>query len=146
MRALLQRTTAASVSVNQQVVGKIEQGLVVFLGLGRDDNLEKGKKLIDKILKYRIFADEHGKMGCNVQQIEGGILLISQFTLYAETRKGLRPDFAPAMAPQDAEQLYQQLVTYLESQYHNVATGIFAADMQVQLCNDGPVTFMLEVD
>ena len=146
MRALIQRSKQASVTVDQQVVGEISHGLVVLLGLAKDDNLEKGKKLIDKIIKYRIFDDEHGKMGWNVSQANGGILLISQFTLMAQTQKGLRPDFAPAMPPSDAKQLYEQLVTYTKQQYPTVATGIFAADMQVQLINDGPVTFMLEVE
>ena len=146
MRALIQRSRAADVSIGGEIVGAIEHGLVVLLGLGREDTLEKGKKLIDKILKYRIFEDEQGKMGCNVQQAQGGILLISQFTLYAQTQKGLRPDFAPAMPPDEAEQLYLQLVDYLKSQYDKVATGVFAADMQVQLINDGPVTFMLEIE
>lgn len=146
MRALIQRCKAAHVSIEGEIVGEIEHGLVVLLGLGRDDTLDKGKKLLDKILKYRVFTDEYGKMGCSVQQVSGGVLLISQFTLYAQTQKGLRPDFAPAMPPIAAEQLYQQLVDYLKSQYEPVATGIFAADMQVQLINDGPVTFMLEVE
>lgn len=146
MRALIQRSKAAQVRVDQQIVGAIDHGLVVLLALGRDDNLEIGKKLLDKILKYRVFDDEQGKMGWNVTQASGGILLVSQFTLYANTHKGLRPDFAPAMPPQQAEQLYLQLVDYLKSQHDKVATGIFAADMQVQLTNDGPVTFMLEVN
>ncbi|KAA8732392.1 D-tyrosyl-tRNA(Tyr) deacylase [Acinetobacter qingfengensis] len=146
MRALIQRSKAASVTVDQQIVGQIQHGLVVFLGLGQDDNLEKGQKLLDKILKYRVFDDEKGKMGLNIQQAQGEILLVSQFTLYANTQKGLRPDFAPAMPPQQAKALYEQLVAYINSQYTHVATGIFAADMQVQLINDGPVTFMLEVE
>lgn len=146
MRALLQRSLAASVIVDGQVVGQIDSGLVVFLGLGKMDDLQKGKKLIDKLLKYRLFEDEHGKMGWNIQQKQGGILLVSQFTLYAQTQKGLRPDFAPAMLPHEAKALYKDVVDYLQSQYSKVATGIFAADMQVQLINDGPVTFMLEVE
>lgn len=146
MRALIQRSKSASVTVDHTIVASIEQGLVVFLGLGRDDTLEKGKKLIDKLLKYRIFEDEQGKMGWNIAQAHGSILLVSQFTLYANTHKGLRPDFGPAMPPVEAQQLYQQLVDYLKSQYKNVVTGIFAADMQVALVNDGPVTFMLEVE
>ena len=104
------------------------------------------KKLIDKILKYRIFDDENGKMGWNVSQASGGILLVSQFTLMAQTQKGLRPDFGPAMPPSDAKALYEQLVEYTQQQFENVQTGIFAADMKVHLVNDGPVTFNLEIE
>lgn len=145
MRAFIQRSLSAHVSVDDKIVGQINHGLVVLLGIGREDTLKKGKKLIDKLLKYRIFDDENGKMGWNVAQANGGILLISQFTLYANTHKGLRPDFAPAMPPAEAEALYDALLSYLQSQYQHVAAGIFAADMQVHLINDGPVSFMLEV-
>ncbi|OTG95741.1 D-aminoacyl-tRNA deacylase [Acinetobacter sp. ANC 3832] len=145
MRALLQRVLEAKVVVDGQTTGEIDHGILVFLGLGKEDNLEKGKKLIDKILKYRFFDDEQGKMGWNVSQAKGGLLLVSQFTLMAQTQKGLRPDFGPAMPPAEAQILYEQLVEYTESQFQNVQTGIFAADMKVHLVNDGPVTFNLEV-
>ena len=146
MRALIQRVLEAKVVVDGQTTGEIEKGLLVFLGLGKDDTLEKGQKLIDKILKYRIFDDENGKMGWNVSQASGGILLVSQFTLMAQTQKGLRPDFGPAMPPSDAKALYEQLVEYTQQQFENVQTGIFAADMKVHLVNDGPVTFNLEIE
>ncbi|MFV5384692.1 D-aminoacyl-tRNA deacylase [Acinetobacter junii] len=146
MRALIQRVLEAKVVVDGQTTGEIEKGLLVFLGLGKDDTLEKGQKLIDKILKYRIFDDENGKMGWNVSQASGGILLVSQFTLMAQTQKGLRPDFGPAMPPSDAKALYEQLVEYAQLQFENVQTGIFAADMKVHLVNDGPVTFNLEIE
>ena len=146
MRALLQRVLAAKVVVEGETVGHIETGLLVFLGLAKTDNLDKGKKLIDKILKYRCFDDEQGKMGWNISQANGGLLLVSQFTLMAQTQKGLRPDFAPAMPPLEAQILYEQLVAYAQSQFEQVQTGIFAADMQVHLVNDGPVTFNLEVE
>lgn len=146
MRALLQRVLEAKVVVDGQVTGEIQHGLLVFLGLGKEDQLEKGKKLIDKILKYRIFDDEQGKMGWNVTQAQGGLLLVSQFTLMAQTQKGLRPDFSPAMPPDAAKVLYEQLVEYAKSQFDQVETGIFAADMKVHLINDGPVTFQLEVE
>ena len=146
MRALLQRVLEAKVVVDGKITGEIQQGILVFLGLGKDDNFEKGKKLIDKILKYRFFDDEQGKMGWNVSQSNGGILLVSQFTLMAQTQKGLRPDFGPAMPPQAAQELYEQLVDYAKSQFDQVETGIFAADMKVHLINDGPVTFCLEVE
>ncbi|MDH0719826.1 D-aminoacyl-tRNA deacylase [Acinetobacter junii] len=146
MRALIQRVLEAKVVVDGQTTGEIEKGLLVFLGLGKDDTLEKGQKLIDKILKYRIFDDENGKMGWNVSQASGGILLVSQFTLMAQTQKGLRPDFGPAMPPSDTKALYEQLVEYAQQQFENVQTGIFAADMKVHLVNDGPVTFNLEIE
>ena len=146
MRALLQRVLEAKVVVDGQITGEIQKGILVFLGLAKEDNLEKGKKLIDKILKYRFFDDEQGKMGWNVSQAQGGVLLVSQFTLMAQTQKGLRPDFGPAMPPEAAKQLYDQLVDYARSQFPQLQTGIFAADMKVHLINDGPVTFQLEVE
>ena len=146
MRALIQRVLEAKVVVEGQTTGEIQHGLLVFLGLGKSDTLEQGQKLIDKILKYRIFDDEQGKMGWNVSQANGGVLLVSQFTLMAQTQKGLRPDFGPAMPPSEAKALYEQLVNYAKSQFNKVETGIFAADMKVHLVNDGPVTFCLEVD
>ena len=146
MRALLQRVLEAKVVVDAETTGEIQHGIVVFLGLAKEDNLEKGKKLIDKILKYRFFDDEQGKMGWNVAQAGGGLLLVSQFTLMAQTQKGLRPDFGPAMPPNEAKALYEQLVAYAQSQFEPVQTGIFATDMKVHLVNDGPVTFNLEVE
>ena len=146
MRALLQRVLEAKVVVDAETTGEIQHGIVVFLGLAKEDNLEKGKMLIDKILKYRFFDDEQGKMGWNVAQAGGGLLLVSQFTLMAQTQKGLRPDFGPAMPPNEAKALYEQLVAYAQSQFEPVQTGIFAADMKVHLVNDGPVTFNLEVE
>ncbi len=146
MRALLQRVLEAKVVVDDEITGEIGPGLLVFLGLGKEDTLEKGQKLLDKILKYRCFDDEQGKMGWNVAQAGGGLLLVSQFTLMAQTQKGLRPDFGPAMPPTQAQALYDALVAYAQSQFSNVQTGIFAADMKVHLINNGPVTFNLEVE
>ncbi len=146
MRALLQRVLEAKVIVEGKITGEIGHGILVFLGLGKEDTLDTGKKLIDKILKYRFFDDEQGKMGWNVSQVGGGILLVSQFTLMAQTQKGLRPDFGPAMPPSEAKVLYEELVAYTKSQFENVQTGIFAADMKVHLVNDGPVTFNLEIE
>lgn len=146
MRALLQRVLEAKVVVEGQTTGEIQHGILVFLGIGKDDTLEKGQKLMDKILKYRFFDDDQGKMGWNVTQAGGGILLVSQFTLMAQTQKGLRPDFGPAMPPAEAKAMYDQLVAYTQSQFPGVQTGIFAADMKVHLVNDGPVTFNLEVE
>ena len=146
MRALIQRVLEAKVVVEGQTTGEIQQGLLVFLGVGKEDTLEKGQKLIDKILKYRIFDDENGKMGWNLSQAQGGLLLVSQFTLMAQTQKGLRPDFGSTMPPAEAKALYEQLVEYARQQFANVQTGIFAADMKVHLVNDGPLTFNLEIE
>lgn len=145
MRAVLQRVKNANVCVDGQIVGQIEHGILVLLALAQGDNLDLAKKMIDKILKYRIFDDENGKMGYNVQQVNGNILLVSQFTLMANTQKGLRPDFAPAMSPNEAKALFEETVAYAKTQLPQLQTGIFAADMQVSLCNDGPVTFILEM-
>lgn len=144
MRALIQRVLEAKVVVDGQTTGEIQHGLLVFVGIAKNDTLTTGQKLIDKILKYRIFDDEQGKMGWNLSQAQGGILFVSQFTLMAKTDKGLRPDFGAAMPPQEAKILYEQMVQYAREQFSNVATGVFAADMKVHLINDGPVTFQLE--
>ncbi|TEU25550.1 D-aminoacyl-tRNA deacylase [Alkanindiges illinoisensis] len=146
MRALIQRVKHAKVEVDGNVIGQIEQGLLVFVGLGKTDTLQTAEKMLKKILAYRIFSDDSDRMNLNVQQVNGGLLLVSQFTLMAETRKGLRPDFGPAMPPDEARELFSQLVAHAKNVYPNVQTGAFGADMQVSLQNDGPVTFMLEFE
>jgi D-aminoacyl-tRNA deacylase len=145
MIGLLQRVKQARVDVNGESVGAIEQGILVLLGLEKSDTPLIADKLIDKILAYRMFADAEQKMNANVQQINGGILVVSQFTLAADTQKGLRPSFSAAMPPQEANALYDVFVVSLRAKYSRVATGIFGADMQVSLVNDGPVTFMLKM-
>lgn len=145
MKAVIQRVTFANVMVNEQIVGEIQQGVLVYLGLGHDDTLEKGKKMIDKILTYRLFENQAGKLDKNVQEIQGGILLVSQFTLLANTNSGRRPDFKPAMSPLIAKPLFAEIVAYAKSQYSPIATGEFGANMQVNSCNDGPINFILEV-
>lgn len=148
MRALIQRVKHASVAVDEKVVGQIEQGLLVFLGVARDDTPEIADKLLHKLLHYRVFADENDKMNLNVQQAQGGLLIVSQFTLMADTSKGLRPGFSQGAAPSLANELYQYFVQQANAQYTQgrIATGIFAANMQVSLLNDGPVTFLLQQD
>lgn len=146
MLGLIQRVKRASVSVDNEIVGEIEQGILLLLGIQKTDSVESADKLIDKLLAYRIFADADNKMNCSVQQIEGGILVVSQFTLAADTKKGLRPSFSSAAPPAQAQSLYDYFVTQLRAKHKTVATGIFAADMQVSLVNDGPVTFMLEME
>lgn len=145
MKALLQRVSRASVSVQGEIVGEIERGVLVLLGVERHDDQEKMKKLCDKILRYRMFSDDEGKMNLSVRDIAGGVLVVSQFTLAADTNSGLRPSFSSAAAPEQARALYEDCINYLCQQHSDVATGIFAADMQVHLVNDGPVTFLLTV-
>lgn len=145
MIALLQRVRRAEVQVDQQVVGRIGPGLLVLLGVEANDQPAMLKKLADKVLNYRLFNDENGKMNLNLQQVGGQLLVVSQFTLAADTNSGLRPSFTPAALPAVAEPLYQQFVQYCQAQGVEVATGQFGADMQVSLVNDGPVTFWLQV-
>lgn len=145
MKALLQRVSRARVDVEGATIGAIDQGLLVFLGVERDDGREQADRLLDKLLKYRLFSDPEGKMNLSVQDIAGGVLLVSQFTLAAETSKGLRPGFSTAAAPAVAEQLYEYFLAQLRASHGTVACGRFGADMQVSLTNDGPVTFMLQV-
>jgi D-tyrosyl-tRNA(Tyr) deacylase len=143
MKALIQRVRRAQVDVNGEKVGRIEQGLLVLLGVERDDTRARAEKLLDKVLQYRVFADADSKMNLSVRDIDGGVLLVSQFTLAADTQKGLRPSFSSAATPALALEIYEHAVQYLQQQHRQVATGIFAAEMQVELVNDGPVTFML---
>jgi len=150
MKAVLQRVKFAKVAVGQaphqqQIVGEIAHGVLAYLGLGHDDTLAMGQKMIDKILTYRVFENEIGKMDKNVQQVNGGLLLVSQFTLLANTQSGRRPDFKPAMAPDTAKALFAQIVAYAKTQYATVQTGEFGADMQVSSCNDGPINFIFEL-
>jgi len=144
VRGLIQRVSSASVEVDREIVGAIDQGILLLLGVERDDDIEALKKMLHKVLNYRIFSDADGKMNLSVSDIQGGLLVVSQFTLAAETRKGLRPGFSTAAAPQLAEELYEQFVELARQQHSQVATGRFGADMKVQLLNDGPVTFLLE--
>ena len=144
MKALIQRVTRASVTIDGVNVGEIEAGLVVLLGLDRGDNLGNGLRLLAKVLDYRVFADAEGRMNRSVRDVGGGVLLISQFTLSAQTGKGLRPGFSEAMPPQHAETLYLELLSQLQTMYPRVSAGVFGANMQVSLVNDGPVTFLLE--
>ena len=146
MLGLIQRVKRAAVEVDGKTVSAIEQGILLLLGVEKADTEASADKLLDKMLAYRIFADQDNKMNCNVQQINGGVLVVSQFTLAADTRKGLRPSFSSAAPPAQAEQLYDYFVARLRERHPQVATGIFAADMQVSLLNDGPVTFMLQAE
>ena len=144
MKALLQRVSEARVNVDGHCVGQIGQGLLVLLGLDRDDDEQMADRLLKKILAYRVFSDSEERMNLSVSDVKGGVLLVSQFTLSADTSKGLRPGFSTAMPPQQAEQLYLYTLDRLRETHPDVAAGVFGADMQISLTNDGPVTFLLE--
>ncbi len=128
------------------MVGELGPGLLVLLGLDKGDSELEASRLLEKVLSYRVFSDSDGRMNLSVRDTGGGVLLISQFTLSADTGKGLRPSFSSAMPPAEAEQLYQRCCELLASTHDQVATGCFGADMKVSLVNDGPVTFLLEVN
>ncbi|MEZ9607659.1 D-aminoacyl-tRNA deacylase [Vibrio cyclitrophicus] len=144
MIALIQRVSEAAVRVDGEVVGEIEQGLLVLLGVEKGDDEAKAKRLMERVTTYRVFEDEDGKMNLNVKQVEGKVLVVSQFTLPADTKKGTRAGFSCGANPEDAERLYD----YFSNQCESVLPterGRFAADMKVSLVNDGPVTFWLQV-
>jgi len=145
MRALLQRVTEASVKVNDDVVGEIGKGLLLFFCAEYGDTEASCNRMLDKILKLRIFSDEAGKMNLSVQDIKGSLLIVSQFTLAADTSKGTRPSFGRAASPDEARRLYDKFVVMARDSELQVQTGIFAADMKVALVNDGPVTIPLEI-
>ena len=145
MKALIQRVSTASVTVAGETVGKIERGLLVFLGVEKPDTQTIAQKLLSKVLRYRVFNDAAGHMNLDVAQVDGSLLIVSQFTLAADNQKGLRPSFSSAMPPSDAEVLYEFFVAEA-ALVLPVATGRFGADMQVRLVNDGPVTFLLSAD
>ncbi len=144
MKALIQRVRHASVTVNEREVGAIQHGLLALVGIERGDDEAAAAKLLHRLLHYRVFADNAGRMNLNLQQAEGGLLLVSQFTLVADTRKGLRPGFSSAAPPAEGERLFHYLLERARTVWPNVATGEYGADMQVALVNDGPVTFLLE--
>lgn len=141
----MQRVTEASVSVENQIVGEITRGLLVLLAVEPNDTQAKAKRLAERVAGYRIFEDDNGKMNLNVQQVEGDILVVSQFTLAADTTRGMRPSFTSAASPELSIELYQYFCQQLREQGFKVPTGIFGADMQVRLLNDGPVTINLQI-
>ncbi|UVE18225.1 D-aminoacyl-tRNA deacylase [Pseudomonas sp. LS44] len=144
MKALIQRVRNARVDVAGECVGAINQGLLALVGVEPQDTPASVAKLLHKLLNYRVFSDADGKMNCSLKDIDGGLLLVSQFTLAADTKNGLRPSFSSAAPPAQGEALFAALVELARAQHRQVATGRFGADMQVQLINDGPVTFLLE--
>jgi D-aminoacyl-tRNA deacylase len=146
MIALLQRVSSASVTVDGARVGAIARGVLVFAAVQRGDGDAQAQRLAERILAYRIFPDEQGRMNRSVIDIGGGVLLVPQFTLAADTSRGTRPSFSSAAAPEDGRRLFDRLVADVGSRHPTLATGAFGADMQVALVNDGPVTFWLEVN
>jgi D-tyrosyl-tRNA(Tyr) deacylase len=145
MIALLQRVAEASVTVEGTRVAAIGRGILALVGIAPTDTPEKAARLLEKLLSYRIFPDDAGKMNLDLRQIEGGLLLVPQFTLLADTSKGNRPGFSPAGAPGQAQALFEGLLRSARAAHPQVAGGVFGAHMQVSLVNDGPVTFWLEV-
>ena len=145
MKALLQRVRAARVEVDGEVVGAIDQGLLVLVGVEPQDCEASADKLLHKLLNYRVFGDSDGKMNLSLSDVAGGLLLVSQFTLAADTRNGMRPSFSTAAPPALGAELFDYLLQQAKAQHADVASGRFGADMQVHLVNDGPVTFMLQI-
>ena len=144
MRAVVQRVKNASVTVNEEVIGKISHGLLVFLGVGDGDTDADMKYIADKIIGLRIFSDADDKMNLSVTDVDGEILVISQFTLYGDCRKGRRPNFTASMEPKGAEEMYEKFICYVKDQGLKTEHGEFGADMKVSLINDGPVTLILD--
>ena len=144
MRAVVQRVTRARVTVNDEVVGEISNGLAVLLGIARDDTKLDAAYLAEKISALRIFDDDEGKMNLSIKDVNGGMLIVSQFTLYGDVRRGLRPSWIDAAAPEVAAPLYEFFVRQARAAVSEVATGSFRAMMQVELVNDGPVTILLD--
>ena len=144
MKVLIQRVTRASVTVDRQIVGKIDHGLLALVGVGHGDGMPEVEWMADKMSMLRIFEDENGKMNRSLLDIRGEALIVSQFTLLADCRKGRRPAFTDAALPEHANAIYESFVAQVRQQGVHVETGIFAASMQVELVNDGPVTIMLE--
>ena len=143
MMTVIQRVNHAHVAVSQKIVGEIQQGLLVLCGFETTDTTKNLEKMLDKLLRYRIFSDEHGKMNKSLQDIAGGLLLVPQFTLIADTQKGLRPSFSQGAPPKQGQELFEKLKEMALTAYNPVNFGQFGADMQVHLCNDGPVTFVM---
>ncbi len=143
MLFLLQLVTEASVVIDSQSVADIAKGLLVFVGIEKQDDLAIAQKLLQRTLNYRIFPDEHGRMNLSLKDVQGGLLLVPQFTLVADTQSGLRPGFSRGMPPKEGNILFDEIVTLAKQLYSHVGVGKFGAHMQINLCNDGPATFML---
>jgi len=145
MKLLIQRVRGARVEVGEEVVGAIDQGLLVLVGIEPQDDVQTLAKGLQRLLNYRVFSDPAGKMNLSLKDVNGGLLLVSQFTLAADTRSGLRPGFSTAAPPALGLELFEKLVVLARAEHPQVASGRFGADMQVHLVNDGPVTFLLDI-
>ncbi len=145
MIGLLQRVTHAKVDVGGVTIGAIDEGLLVLIGIEKGDTKKQADRLLDRLLGYRVFADQDDKMNLSLSDIQGGLLLVSQFTLPADTKTGMRPSFSSAAAPELGETMYHYLVDQAQQKHPKVETGQFGADMQITLTNNGPVTFWLQV-
>ncbi len=146
MISVIQLVTHAEVVVDSAAIGSIQKGIMALIGIEKTDNEKEADKLFNKIINYRIFPDAQGKMNLSLKDIRGGLLLVPQFTLVAETTKGTRPGFSTGMPPQEGKQLFEYLIEYAQKQHDvSIASGCFGAYMQVSLCNDGPVTFILQI-
>lgn len=144
MKALIQRVVTARVTVGSDTVGAIGAGLLALVGIEPQDNRESVERMLNRLLNYRVFADAEGRMNLSLAQVGGGLLLVSQFTLAADTRSGLRPSFSSAAPPAQGQALFEALLALARERHPQVASGRFGAHMQVELVNDGPVTFLLE--
>ena len=144
MITLLQRVSEARVDVDNNSIASIQQGILVLVGVEADDDVARGRQFVDRLLNYRVFSDADGKMNLSLRDVGGGLLLVPQFTLAANTKKGRRPSFASAAPPQHGKAIFESMVDYARGCHETVGCGQFGADMQVQLVNDGPVSFILD--
>ena len=146
MIGLIQRVTSASVEIDSITIGEINNGILLFLGVEKEDTTQQVEKLLHKVINYRIFEDDAGKMNLSLLDIAGELLIVPQFTLVADTKKGLRPSFSSAAPPAHGKQLYDEFVSLAKQKLNTVETGEFGADMQVSLVNSGPITFILQIN
>ena len=146
MKALIQRVSQAKVNVNDQTIGEIDRGILVFLGIEKSDTSQVAERMLNKLINYRIFSDTDGKMNLSLKDTQGGLLIVSQFTLVAQTNKGSRPGFSAGATPAQGKLIYDDFVQKARQAQAKVETGEFGADMQVSLVNDGPVTFMFDIN
>ncbi len=146
MRVVLQRVTKAKVDIDGKTVGKIDKGIVALVAVNDTDDVEIFKYMCNKIINLRIFEDSEDKLNLSIKDLELGLLIVPNFTVYADARKGLRPSFIGGAKPDDAEKIFNDFVNYVKNNYEKVETGIFRADMQVELINDGPITILLDSD
>ena len=143
MLALIQLVSHANVNIDEHQIAVIGRGILALIGLEKTDTEKEAEKMLNRISNYRIFPDDEGKMNRSLMDIQGGLLLVPQFTLVAETNQGTRPGFSRGMQPESGKKLFDYFVSFAQGQYANIAAGVFGANMQVSLCNDGPVTFIL---